>query len=140
MHWDRQGNPLDLMEWARLMEDPEYRRIADTTIGDYWISTVWLGIDHGFGMGVPIIFETMIFDARPEVRARRELPLRVFLALGGEEREDLLPLDGDQWRYATEEQARRGHVEACELVRLELGIASGDSEEQHTNGKEEQGD
>ena len=35
--------------------------IKQTTVGDAWISTVWLGLDHNFGDGLPQIYETMIF-------------------------------------------------------------------------------
>lgn len=35
-------------------------RIRSRTIGNLWISTVFLGLDHGYN-GKPILFETMIF-------------------------------------------------------------------------------
>ena len=55
------------------------------------VSTVWLmGIDHNFGDGPPILFETMIF--------------------GGE-------WGSECRRYATEEQAMRGHLEAVDNLR-----------------------
>lgn len=38
------------------------RRVADDVVGDYWISTVFLVIDHAWSEGdPPILFETMIF-------------------------------------------------------------------------------
>jgi hypothetical protein len=61
-------------------DDPS--RIASDHVGDAWVSTVWLGIDHSSWDGPPIIFETMIF--------------------GG-------PNDGFQARYATKEAALTGH-------------------------------
>lgn len=62
MYYDIDGNPLELLDWARLFEDDEYKRIAATHVGDVWISTVWLGLNHSpWGHGPPVIFETMIF-------------------------------------------------------------------------------
>jgi hypothetical protein len=60
-YFDRQGNPIDMMEWAqRLCE----KWIAKTTLPDgTWISTVWRGIDHQYGDGPPLIFETMVFPS-----------------------------------------------------------------------------
>jgi hypothetical protein len=50
-------NPL---RWAQWMETADCH-VADTMIGPLRISTIFLGIDHGFGNGEPILFETMIF-------------------------------------------------------------------------------
>lgn len=42
---------------------PENRRVAEDTIGHFWISTVFVPINHRFGSeGPPIVFETMVFD------------------------------------------------------------------------------
>lgn len=38
------------------------RIVAQETINGYFISTVFLGLDHNFGLGRPILFETMIFN------------------------------------------------------------------------------
>jgi hypothetical protein len=84
--FDRQGQPMELMEWARAMENQEYKRVAETTLPDgKWVSTVWLGLDHNFGGGPPLIFETMVFESPSG--------------------------DGslDQDRYSTEAGARAGH-------------------------------
>jgi hypothetical protein len=50
----------DLMTWGRWMETHD-RRVGFDTVGPYEISTVFLGLDHQFGVGLPILFETMIF-------------------------------------------------------------------------------
>ena len=54
------------------------------------ISTVFLGMNHSFGSGKPLLFETMIF--------------------GGE-------YDNYQERYSTWEDAEKGHKIAVELVK-----------------------
>lgn len=50
-----------MIEWGRLMADQDYRIIKQDRISDFFVSTVWLGIDHHFGGGPPWIFETMVF-------------------------------------------------------------------------------
>jgi hypothetical protein len=50
----------DLMKWATWYETAN-RHVANTQIGGIWVSTVFLGVDHNFGAGLPILFETMVF-------------------------------------------------------------------------------
>jgi hypothetical protein len=50
----------DLIEWGRWFETAE-RHVANDVIGDVRVSTVFLGLDHNFGGGRPLLFETMIF-------------------------------------------------------------------------------
>lgn len=87
-YYDRDGNPMDVLEWALAFEFGN--QIDKTVIGDVLISTIWLGIDHSFGYGPPLIFETMIFN-------------------GG--------LDQEQWRWHTVEEAQAGHDRVVEMVR-----------------------
>src|SRR3990167_7234062 len=48
--FDKQGKPLTLKEWAKLLENSEYKRVAETTLPNgKWVSTVWMGLDHNFG-------------------------------------------------------------------------------------------
>lgn len=70
-YYDRKGMPLDdLMEWARLFEDKDYQIIKQTRHKEkgreFWLSTVWLGLDHNFGFGPPLIFETMSLEYKPK--------------------------------------------------------------------------
>lgn len=95
-YYDRQGNPLDLFEWARIMESEVNRHVALTLVDDVKISTIWLGLDHSFGHGPPLIFETMIF---------------------GMEDEEILEY---QWRYPSEIAALAGHDQAVALVKEAL--------------------
>lgn len=56
--------PTDLMSWARWFEKSGSDRvIASTNVGQVRVSTVFLGLDHQFGNGPPLLFETMVFDA-----------------------------------------------------------------------------
>ena len=81
MEWEKQGREADGTVPAA------HRRVAETTINDYWVSTVFLAFDHGLS-SMPILFETMVWS----------------------------DTDGDEWdqyqdRYATWEQAEAGHAE-----------------------------
>jgi hypothetical protein len=98
MLYDLDGNPITFREWGEIREGgPDAIRIARTEIGEMYVSTVWLGLDHSYGFeGPPMIFETLIF--------------------GGD-------LDGEMWRYSTREEAKEGHERAVELVRLEVAVS-----------------
>lgn len=55
---------LTLEEW---MARPDKNRTVDHDIIDgFVVSTVLLGLDHRHGDGMPLIYETMVFDQRPE--------------------------------------------------------------------------
>jgi hypothetical protein len=84
MYYDRQGKPISPQDWAKSIE--EDRRLAYHITKDKKteVSTVWLGLDHNFFGGPPLIFETMVF-------------------VEGEEQEC--------HRYTTEEQAFDGHID-----------------------------
>lgn len=80
----------DLMTWAKMMEDTSSRRVSRTEINDKVnVSTVFLGLDHSFGSGPRLFFETMIF--------------------GGEH-------DQYQERFETWDQAEAGHKVAVSLA------------------------
>lgn len=64
----------DTLEWARWFEVNSDRRVVSQTIvlhpelGDLRVSTVFLGLDHSWGLGgAPLLYETMVF---PAVRGR----------------------------------------------------------------------
>lgn len=65
--FSREGRPISFRDWVRIREwdhrhDRAYSHVARDTVGRYMISTVWLGLDHGWGRGPPLIFETMVFE------------------------------------------------------------------------------
>lgn len=89
---DRVPFAVDLMTWARFFEDIDNRQIGHDMIGKVRVSTVFLGLDHNMrASGDPVLFETMIF--------------------GG-------PLDQEQWRYCTYDEAERGHAEAVTQAKI----------------------
>lgn len=73
-YYDRQGRPLpdpltDRERWEREvlpLMTPEYKRVAEDYVPGpngttYYVSTVWLGLDHNWDGGPPLIFETTVF-------------------------------------------------------------------------------
>jgi hypothetical protein len=56
----RKAVQADLMTWAKAFESQD-RKVAKTAIGDYLVSTVFVGINHQYGEGPPLFFETMVF-------------------------------------------------------------------------------
>lgn len=87
---------MTLREWIEIVGDLDYKRVASDTVDPYWVSTVWLGIDHGFDpTKPPLIFETMVFLSDSTAPAH----------------------EFDVRRYATEEEAVAGHEETVALIR-----------------------
>ena len=95
-------------------------RVAETHVGDYWISTVFLGLDHSFHHGPPVLFETMIFLNTPEAQRRPDEPL-----LEWSERKGALgagdPLIEYQRRAETWLEAETEHEIACVMVEEKTG-------------------
>lgn len=99
-YFRRDGTRIhSLEEWAALMEDPTYKVVQHTKLRGRrkWVSTVWLGLNHNYSGGPPLIFETMVFGLKD---------LSYFNGRG-------FPKDLDQKRYVTEAEARAGHAELC---------------------------
>lgn len=56
----------DLVEWAARFETDD-RRVARTYMADgRVVSTVFLGLDHRYGDGPPLVFETMVFPSQKD--------------------------------------------------------------------------
>src|SRR5258705_6138330 len=64
------------------------KRVAETTVGELWVSTVFLGLDHSYLDGPPILFETMVFPSKSK----------------GDFGDNLC------WRYPTKVAAAAGHA------------------------------
>ena len=61
---DENKNPVlepDLLKWGTWMSAISKRRVAFDKINGAGISTVFLGLDHNFDGGPPILWETMVF-------------------------------------------------------------------------------
>ncbi len=89
-----QPKPATVEEFGKFMADPFRKVVSRTDLpGDVQISTVFLGLDHGWGRGEPVLFETMIF--------------------GGQH-------DQHMWRYTSREAAVLGHLEVLDALRAGL--------------------
>lgn len=80
-----------LREALKIYENPDMKITKQDYIGDVFVSTVFLGIDHSYEKkGDPVLWETMIF--------------------GGKH-------DEYQERYTSHEDALAGHQRAIDLVK-----------------------
>lgn len=61
---DHAVEPCSMEVWTRFCEDREARVVARTDLPAVMVSTVFLGLDHGWQQGRPILFETMVFRRR----------------------------------------------------------------------------
>lgn len=98
-YYDPWGNPIDLWTWSNYSFDPEWKRIGEDIIDGYLISTVWLGLNHGWFQNKILIFETMIFrdDGKDNI------------------------FQDYQERYSTLDEARNGHLAAKFMVMNYIG-------------------
>lgn len=81
----------DVLKWAGWFQKAGLR-VATTEVGDHRISTVFLGLDHQFGAGPPLLFETMVFKGDSYA-------------------------DCDMRRYSTHVQALAGHDQMVSKLR-----------------------
>jgi hypothetical protein len=92
---DENGAPVevaDALDWARSFETADRHVALDVLPDGVKISTVFLGLDHSFGEGPPVLWETMIF--------------------GG-------PHADYQRRYTSRAEAVAGHAHALRLAKGE---------------------
>lgn len=77
------------------------RRIVGKThvTPDIEVSTVFLGRDHQYGDGPPLVFESMVFGGSDDI-------------------------DQECWRYSTWTEADQGHAAAIEWVKAKLADAA----------------
>jgi len=100
---DKDGNPKeepDLMTWARWFETAnEERIVARTDLKDVYVSTVFMGLDHNFGLGKPILWETLVFENKTttEEYMGRKFTFHKTVGEYGE-------------RYHTKDEAMSGHL------------------------------
>lgn len=98
----------DITKWALWMGESE-RRVAWSEVGPWDISTVFLGVDHSFGMGRPILFETMVFYKADNLPP--DAPKQYFEYL-----------DQHMRRYHTWDEAEAGHERVVLYVEKKTGL------------------
>lgn len=67
---DRTYRVCDLMTWANQFQHID-RHVADEEVNDCRISTVWLGTDHNYWDGPPLVLETMVFKDHSDIYCER---------------------------------------------------------------------
>jgi hypothetical protein len=82
----------DFARWAQWFYKAD-RQVGLTRIGPILISTVFLGLDHNFGHGSPLLFETLVFRGGDGAESRR---------------------------YASWQDAQAGHAAMAQAVRAEI--------------------
>jgi hypothetical protein len=85
--------PCDEQEWSKIINDPR-RIVAQDYVNEELVSTVFLGLDHGFDSERVLLFETMIFASGKDY-------------------------DETQWRCSTWAEAIEQHAEALKLVKAD---------------------
>lgn len=104
---DDDGNPVpepDTLRWAEWFEHAEQRILQQDHIGDAFVSTVFLGLDHNYSrQGPPVLWETMWFQGEREI------------ILNGRIRK----FKETRWmrRYTSRKDALRGHKRAVKYVK-----------------------
>jgi len=87
--------PCSVEEWSDQLEEMlknKTKHVSEETINDYWISTIWLGLDQNWNGGkFPLLYETMVFN------------------------KDHYEIYCD--RYSTWQEAEEGHKKAVEWVK-----------------------
>lgn len=91
-YYDKEGKPISWERHLELTMDLDYKIIAKTRVGTNEVSTVWLGMNHNWGPGPPLIFETLVF-----------------------------PACDDGYHYATLEQALNGHETMVQKYKAKMG-------------------
>lgn len=113
---DEEGNVKeenDLLKWAKWFEENNaQRRVANTEVGEYVVSTVFLAMDYSFQDGAPpVLWETMVFKKEPEETEifGRSVKVR--------------PTVDDYFeRYTSKEDAVVGHERIIQQIKTDKGI------------------
>jgi hypothetical protein len=102
-YYDRCGNKISFGRWIDFIEDHSYAVLGRTPVGGVWeVSTVWMGTNHQWFEGPPLIFETMIFEIAESNGPGYTYHETIF---------------DYQARYTTEGQAREGHRSTVRALR-----------------------
>lgn len=103
----REVKPIsDILEWASWL-GTHGRRVGETFIGEYRVSTIFLGVDLNFrDTGLPVLFESMVFGPKIDQVKMLDGTTHTF-----EESSCY------QLRYHTYDEAEWGHEALCQEIR-----------------------
>ena len=97
---DKTYRPANLMEWSEQLQrlaKANTRHVGKDIIHGHMVSTVWLGLDHNWFGGKPLVFETMVFEGD---KPGRDIYMN---------------------RYTTWQEAEEGHQKAIVWVKSGCG-------------------
>jgi len=83
-----EAHPLVYIDWIH--NNPSRKAVKQELIGDVRVSTVFLGLNHSYEGGDPVLWETMVFEG---------------------------DYDGYQERYTSYEDALRNHEFVVEMIK-----------------------
>jgi len=99
IEWKRSGSAVKIISQVFINEHGELPYEPGTPCeGCLLVSTVFLPVDHSFGSGSPVLWETMIFGSSHF-------------------------LDQECWRYTSRQAAVDGHAEAVRLAKVAMSEA-----------------
>lgn len=65
---DKLGRPIETDELDLLLRNREYVVVKQDVVNNYFVSTIWLGVPFGLGIGAHQYFETIVFDIPPTIK------------------------------------------------------------------------
>lgn len=98
---------VTMAAWSRWFANFGNRRVAVDQTRFFEVSTVFLGLNHQWGKGPPLLFETMVFEREATIKelfGGRLFPARASV---------------DQWRYASWDDAEAGHKAIVKRLKRE---------------------
>ncbi len=99
----------NLLKWAKWFEHTPLRFVKKTIVGNYRVSTIFLGLDYGFDWDAskkPVLFETMVFENKLSVDK-----------VGMKSFKYRKSLDDFTERYCTLKEAQEGHKLIVKQIR-----------------------
>lgn len=107
--YDQGGRRIDFATYVQLhLDNPGCEHIASERVGQYWVSTLWFGIDTGAlpsprqpgNRRAPAVYRTLVERLEDDAADPR-----------------VFGLTRDALRYASEADARAGHAHVVETLR-----------------------
>jgi hypothetical protein len=106
-------NPI---KWAEWMEKHRMDSQLVESIAGIRVSTVFLGLNHRFGDGEPLLWETMVFNDD-------EVKTETFEALDGRKMKYTSTPDLGQWRFSSAAEANNFHKHRVDGMKAALAAS-----------------
>lgn len=118
---DDNGNPVkcnNVLTFAMWLEKSGSQRVVGQhTVGDYFISTVFLGLDHNFSdTGPPILYETMAFSSELQEKEFLGKKIKMMLEITDVDESE----ENSQWRFSTKKEAKEWHYKVVKAATIAM--------------------